>query len=134
MFPAPALFTDMVYVPFVPTTKRAGPDLVIRRSKSFTGVTSEVELLPVAAKGSPPPAMVAVFVTLGTAALVTATVKVTLLDVPPAVIATLFVQLIFELPTVLLPAPPWFAAQIHPAPGTGIAASVIPLGRVSVSV
>ena len=62
--------------------------------------------MPDADAGSPPPATVAVLLADGTAALPTLTLSVTVLEVAPAAIAVVLVQLITLEPTRLLPTPP----------------------------
>ena len=96
------------------------------RSAELTFVRSLSELLPLFDDGSLPPEIVATFVTLGAAAAATTTVKVIAGALAPAAIALPRVQVAVLLPTTV-------EEQFQPVP-VGVAATVKPVGRLSVTV
>src|SRR5437773_1826973 len=97
------------------------------RSAPLTVVGSLAELLPLFTAGSPPPEIVAAFVTAGNAAAPTTTVIVIGFGlVAPAAITVELVQVAVLLPTTVV-------EQSQPVP-VGIAATVKPVGRLSVTV
>ena len=118
----PLFVAVIVYVaPFCPCVKLPLCDLVMVRSGTLGGlmvVGSEAESLPVLA--SPPPATVAVLVTLAGALAATFTVSVMAGKLAPGAAVVLVLQASVD------------TVQLHPVPV--IAVAVKPVGSVSVTV
>jgi hypothetical protein len=114
----PLLLTASVYVPVVPTVKFPVCDFLIVR----TGAVTFVGSVAVAGFGEPPPDALAEFVTLGTAACATLTVRVIGAAFAPALITAAVVQVTT------------WPAFVHVQPVPVADANVRPAGSVSVTV